>query len=146
MRLDRHPAHGLYKVADQMASRMHARVEQSALFVDADWRHPGFYRLVDKMNDPLGILNHAQHLAFADPASVARLSTALGMEQGRAQDHGKLVFVRGAFQDFHVGLELITMEKKAQRHISGSIEFLFFIIGSLHMRDNPANHQRTVAL
>jgi hypothetical protein len=72
------------------------------------------------MNDPFGILHHSQYLAFADPASVTRLSAALRVEEGSAQYHGKFVFAGGAFQDFHVGLELITMEKKAQRHIPGS--------------------------
>ena len=57
MRLDRHPAHGLYKVADQMPGRMHPCVEPTTLLIDPDDGHAESYRQVDEMNDPLGILN-----------------------------------------------------------------------------------------
>jgi hypothetical protein len=146
MCLDGHPAQSLDEVTDQMTGGVHACVEPATVFIDPYDCHAESYRQVDEMDDPLGVLNHSQYLAFANPACIRRLSTALWVKQGGTQDHGKLVLVRDAFQDFHVGLELIAMEKKAQRHISGSIEFLVFIIESLQMRDNPAKHQRTVAL
>ena len=73
--------------------------------------------MVDEMDDPVRILNHAQYLAFADPAGITGLSAALGMKQRGAQHHGEFVLVGRAIQDFHIGLEVITMEKEAKRHI-----------------------------
>jgi hypothetical protein len=87
------------------------------LFVDPNLSHAWFYRMVDEMNDPVRILNNPQYPAFADPAGVKGLSTALGVKQRGAQHHGKFVLVGRAIQDFHIGLEVITMEKEAKRHI-----------------------------
>ncbi|BBH34673.1 putative uncharacterized protein [Pseudomonas sp. St290] len=69
------------------------------------------------MNDLLPVLDHAQHLAFTDPSSVAGLTATLGVEQCGAQHHGKLMFLGAAIQDFHIGLEVIAMEKEAKRHV-----------------------------
>jgi hypothetical protein len=69
------------------------------------------------MNDLLPVLDHAQHLACADPSSVAGLTATLGVEQGGVQYHGKFMFPGAAIQDFHVGLEVIAMEKEAKRHV-----------------------------
>ena len=69
------------------------------------------------MNDLLSVLNDAQHLAFTDPSGVAGLTAALGVEQRGAQHHGKFMFPGAAIQDFHVGLEVIAVEKEAKRHV-----------------------------
>ena len=60
VRLDRHPAHGLDEVADQMSGRVHAGVEASAFFIDTDLGHAQWHRLIDEMNDPVRILNNPQ--------------------------------------------------------------------------------------
>jgi hypothetical protein len=117
VRLDWHPAHGLDEMADQMAGGVHARVELATLFVDPNQGHAGFYRVLDEMDDPVWILNHAQYPAVADPADITGLSAALGVEQRCAQHHGEFILVGRTFQDFHIGLEVITMEKEAKRHI-----------------------------
>ncbi|GGK49301.1 hypothetical protein GCM10009103_49720 [Pseudomonas koreensis] len=69
------------------------------------------------MNDPVRLLNYAQHLAFADPAGIAGLATALRMKQRGAQHDSEFVLVGRAVEDFHISLEVITMEKEAKRHI-----------------------------
>jgi hypothetical protein len=96
---------------------MHARIELATRRVDPNLDHPEFYRVVDKVDDPVRILNHAQHTAFTDKASVEGLSAALRVKQRGAQHHGEFVLVGRAIQDFHVSLEIITMEKEAKRHI-----------------------------
>ncbi|VVO42727.1 hypothetical protein PS712_06053 [Pseudomonas fluorescens] len=95
---------------------MHPRIELAALFVDVDLGHADFYRAVDEMDDPVRILNDAQYSAFADPASIEGLPSALRVKQCCAQHHSEFALVGCAVQDFHVGLEVITMEKKAKRH------------------------------
>ncbi|MNG07455.1 hypothetical protein D3C84_907550 [compost metagenome] len=116
MRLDRHPAQGLNKVTDQMAGGVHARVELATLFVDPNLGHAEFYRAIDKMDDSVRVLNHAQHLAFTDPAGVEGLSAPLWMKQRGAQHHREFILAGRAVQHFNVGLEIITMEKQAKRH------------------------------
>jgi hypothetical protein len=96
---------------------MHAGIELAALFIDPDLGHAGLYRVVDVMDDPVWILDDPQYLAFTDPAGITRLSTALGVEQCGAQNDREFMLVGRAIQDFHIGLEVITMEKEAKRHI-----------------------------
>ncbi|MOA30502.1 hypothetical protein D3C78_1515960 [compost metagenome] len=117
MGFDRHPAQRLDEMPDQVPGRMHACIELAALFVDADAGHAELYRSVDKMNDPVRFLHYTQYLAFADPAGITRLTTALRVKQRGAQDHGEFVLLGRAVEDFHIGLEVITMEKEAKRHI-----------------------------
>ncbi|MOA38651.1 hypothetical protein D3C78_1603580 [compost metagenome] len=69
------------------------------------------------MNDPVRILDNPQYLTITDPARIKGLSATLGVKQRRAQHHCKFVLVGRAIQDLHIGLELITMEKEAKRHI-----------------------------
>jgi hypothetical protein len=69
------------------------------------------------MNDPLRLLHYTQYLAFADPAGITWLTAALRMKQCGAQYHGEFVLLGRAVEDFHIGLEVITMEKEAKRHI-----------------------------
>ncbi|VVM91421.1 hypothetical protein PS624_02837 [Pseudomonas fluorescens] len=69
------------------------------------------------MNDPVRLLHYTQYLALADPAGITRLTATLRMEQCGAQHHGKFVLLGRAVEDFHIGLEVITMEKEAKRHI-----------------------------
>jgi hypothetical protein len=50
------------------------------------------------------------------------------MEQRGPQHHGKLVLMGRALQDFHVGLEVITMEKEAERHIPCPYQNFCFLL------------------
>jgi hypothetical protein len=100
-----------------MASRVHSGIELAALFIDPDLRHAEFYRVIDVMNDPVRILDYSQHLAFADPAGITGLAAALGVKQRGAQNDREFILVGRAIQDFHIGFEVITMEKEAKRHI-----------------------------
>jgi hypothetical protein len=115
-------------MTNQMASGVHARVEPAPLLVDTDLGHASLYRSVDKMNDPVRILDDSCDLAFANPAGVTGLSATLGVKQCCAQHHGEFVLVRCAFQDFHIGDEVITMEKEAKRHVPCSYECFHFLL------------------
>nr|BFE95250.1 hypothetical protein GCM10020185_57860 [Pseudomonas brassicacearum subsp. brassicacearum] len=99
-------------MADQMPSRVQARIQLPTLRIHADRSRAQGHRTVDVMDDLWPFLDHAQHLAFTDPSGVAGLTATLGVEQRGVQHHGKLMVPGAAIQDFRVGLEVIAMEKK----------------------------------
>ncbi|MNN43757.1 hypothetical protein D3C81_1580100 [compost metagenome] len=117
MGLDGNPAQGFGAVTNQVPGRMQAGIELSTLFVDLYPGHSRGNRLVDVMHNPIYFLGHAHDLTVTNPAGITGLAATLGMKQRRLQHDGKLVFAGRTFQDFHIGLEVITMEKEAKRHI-----------------------------
>jgi hypothetical protein len=99
----------------------------ATLLVDPNPGHARGYRAVDKMDDAVGILDHTKHLALADPAGIKRLSTALGVKECGPQHDGEFVLVGHAVQYFHVGIEVITVEKEAKRHVPNPDKYCFLL-------------------
>jgi hypothetical protein len=68
------------------------------------------------MHDAIAFLHDLQHLAFSQPAGVARLAATLGVEDRRLQDYRKLVIKRCASQHFKFGIQVVMGKKQALGH------------------------------
>jgi len=109
---------GLADVTEQVPGRMQPRMQLAPAFVDPGQHTAGRQRAGGVVQDTVAVLDHPGHLGGTDPAGVAGLAAALGME-GRGQQFDDITVLGGATGvDLDLGDQAVAQEIQALGHTS----------------------------